>query len=228
MDDAYWLVDGKEFRESCKITHRFVDHFVGIAMREGPQKTTNEKKCTFLDSLLEETSDRIKIRSELINILLAGRDTTAGLLGWLFYILVRHQDVYSKLRNIILENFGSYEHPKEISLSKLKDCQYLQNCLNETLRLFPPVPVNTRQAVRDTTIPRGGGPDGMGKVFIRKNQQVNYTVYALHRSRDLWGPDADAFKPERWAGRKFGWEYLPFNGGPRVCLGRTCHSSHSK
>lgn len=228
MHDAYWLLDGKEFRESCKITRRFVDHFVETAMRERSQNTTNEKKRTFLDSLLEQTSDRIKIRSELINILLAGRDTTAGLLGWLFYILVRHQDVYSKLRNIILEEFGSHEHPKEICLSKLNDCQYLQNCLNETLRLFPPVPANTRQAIRDTTIPRGGGPDGMGKVFVRKNQKVNYTVYALHRSKDLWGPDADAFKPERWAGRKCGWEYLPFNGGPRVCLGRTCHSSHSK
>jgi len=42
----------------------------------------------------------------------------------------------------------------------------------------------------------------------------------MHRRKDLWGPDADSFKPERWAGRKPGWEFLPFNGGPRICLGQ--------
>ena len=63
----------------------------------------------------------------------------------------------------------------------------------------------------------------MGKVFVRKNQHVNYTVYALHRMKDLWGSDAEEFKPKRWIGRKYDWEYLPFNDGPRVCLGRECH-----
>ena len=186
-------------------------------------KNEANKKHTFLDSLLEQTSDRIKIRSEFTNILLAGRDTTAGLLGWLFHVLVRHQETYFKLRNLILKDFGSYDHPKDITFTRLKDCHYLQYYLNETLRLYPPVPANTRQALKDTTLPRGGGPDGMGNVCVRKNQQVNYTVYALRRMKDLWGSDAEEFKPERWNGSKYGWEYLPFNGGPRVCLGRECH-----
>ena len=227
VNDAYWLIDGKEFRENCRNTHRFVDHLVKKAMDKGPLNKTDEKEHTFLDSLLKQTSDRIKIRSEILNVLLASRDTTAGVLGWLFYILIRHQEVYSKLRTIILRDFGSQENPKEISPSKLKNCQYLQNCLNETLRLYPPVPLNSRQAVKDTTLPRGGGPDGMAKVFVRKDQQVDYTVYVLHRNRDLWGPDADDFKPERWIKRKPGWEYLPFNGGPRLCLGRELCIYHS-
>lgn len=220
MNDAYWLIDGKEFREKCRQTHRYMDNLVEKALGKELRDTATEKKHNFLDSLLKQTSDRVSIRSELINILLASRDTTAATLGWLFYLLVRHQDVYSKLRKTILEDFGSYKHPKEISLGKIKDSQYLQDCLHETLRLYPPVPINSRQALRDTTIPRGGGPDGMAKVFVRKDQHVNYSVYALHRRKDLWGPDADEFKPERWIGRKSGWEYLPFNGGPRVCLGR--------
>ena len=228
MNEAYWLLDGKEFRTSCKETHQYVDNLVGAAIVEGLENKANKTKNTFLDSLLEQTSDRVKIRSELINILLAGRDTTAGLLGWLFHVLARHPETYSKLRNLILEDFGSYDHPKEITLTRLRDCHYLRYCLNETLRLYPPVPANTRQAVKDTTLPRGGGPDGMGKVFVRKDQQVNYTVYALHRRKDLWGSDADEFKPERWIGRKFGWEYLPFNGGPRVCLGRKSHFYNSE
>lgn len=42
----------------------------------------------------------------------------------------------------------------------------------------------------------------------------------MHRRRDIWGEDADEFKPERWSGRRPGWEYLPFNGGPRICIGQ--------
>lgn len=227
MNDMYWLIDGKDFRENCKKTHRFMDNLVENAMGQGLQETATGKKHSVLDSLLNQTSDRVSIRSELINTLIASRDTTAATLSWLFYLLARHQVVYSKLRKIILEDFGSYEHPKNISVGKLRDCQFLQNCLNETLRLYPPVPLNSRQALRDTTIPRGGGSDGTAKVFVRKGQQVNYSVDALHRRRDLWGPDADEFKPERWIGRKAGWEYLPFNGGPRICLGRESLIHHS-
>lgn len=50
---------------------------------------------------------------------------------------------------------------------------------------------------------------------------VAYNVYAMHRRTDLWGSDARVFRPERWEeNAKHGWEYLPFNGGPRICLGR--------
>lgn len=75
--------------------------------------------------------------------------------------------------------------------------------------------------MRNTVLPRGGGADGLSPVFIPKGQRVDYTCYAMHRRKDLYGEDADAFRPERWgegAGR--GWEFLPFNGGPRICLGR--------
>lgn len=108
-----------------------------------------------------------------------------------------------------------------MTTSKLKGCQYLQKCLNEALRLNPPIPVNYRRATRDTTLPRGGGPDGTEKIFVRKDQQVDYSVYVLHRRKDIWGEDAEEFNPERWSGRRLnGWEYLPFNRGPRICLGR--------
>jgi len=42
----------------------------------------------------------------------------------------------------------------------------------------------------------------------------------MHRRRDIWGQDAAKFRPERWDGRRPGWEYLPFNGGPRICIGQ--------
>lgn len=67
----------------------------------------------------------------------------------------------------------------------------------------------------------GGGPDGRSPVFIPKGQMVAYSVWCLHRRRDLWGADAESFRPERWEGyNPPAWEFVPFNGGPRACLGR--------
>jgi cytochrome P450 len=55
---------------------------------------------------------------------------------------------------------------------------------------------------------------------VHKGEEVNYSVYVMQRRKDIWGADADEFNPERWASRRTGWEYLPFNGGPRICLGQ--------
>jgi cytochrome P450 len=95
------------------------------------------------------------------------------------------------------------------------------------LRLYPSVPVNVRTALRTTFLPTGGGPDGLSPVLIPSGANVAYSVYSLHRRPDLYGEDAEDFRPERW-GEDLGlfrdettskWGYLPFNGGPRICLG---------
>lgn len=77
-------------------------------------------------------------------------------------------------------------------------------------------------ALRTTTLPVGGGPTGKSPIFVRRGEGVGYCVYAMHRRRDIYGDDADEFRPERWENgleKKVGWAYLPFNGGPRICLG---------
>lgn len=97
------------------------------------------------------------------------------------------------------------------------------------LRLYPSVPVNTRTAHRTTVLPVGGGPNLESPVLIRKGENVAFCVYAMHRRTDLYGADAEKFRPERWEDETLPifqsavnrqWGYLPFNGGPRVCLGR--------
>jgi cytochrome P450 len=60
----------------------------------------------------------------------------------------------------------------------------------------------------------------VSNIYVHKGQVVSYSVHTLHRSRDLWGEDAEEFKSERWEKRKAGWDWLPFNGGPRICLGQ--------
>ena len=84
------------------------------------------------------------------------------------------------------------------------------------------MPINVRFANKATVIPRGGGPDGQSPVLLRKGTGIGSSVYHLHRRKDLYGDDADDFRPERWEGDQLaniGWGYMPFLGGPRQCLG---------
>ena len=80
---------------------------------------------------------------------------------------------------------------------------------------FAHSPFNVRFATAPTVWP---SPEG--DYYIPKGTRCLYSVFIMHRRKDIWGEDADDFKPERWEGLKNGWEYLPFNGGPRICLGQ--------
>lgn len=224
FEGLHWLVSNKESRHSDQQVHAFVDRFVQRALKlvkEGKTKGDEEKtNYVFLDALAAATQDPIELRSQLLNILLAGRDTTASLLSWTVLLLARHPPVLKKLRQTIIDEFGTYSSPRNITFASLKSCQYLQHTLNEVLRLYPVVPLNRRSATRDTTLPRGGGPDGLQPVYVRKGQSVVYQTHVLHRRKDIWGEDADRFIPERWTDKKVNWDYIPFNGGPRICIGQ--------
>jgi cytochrome P450 len=215
--DLYWLYNPKSYQDDCRAIHKFVDHFVSLAL-SGDKSALKSHGYIFSHELAKVTKDPIELRSQLLNILLAGRDTTAGLLSFTFYILARHPDIYEKLRQTVLDKFGT--GTETITFESLKSCTYLQHVLSEVLRLEPNVPENARRAVRNTTLPRGGGPDGQSPVYVRAGTEILYYTRTMHRRKDLWGEDAHEFKPGRWQKHRPGWEYLPFNGGPRICLGQ--------
>ena len=87
--------------------------------------------------------------------------------------------------------------------------------------------MNTRTSIRDTVLPTGGGPDRQSPIFVPGGTSVAFSVYSLHRRPDLFGMDAEIFRPERWDEnlpiysdpKLRSWGYLPFHGGPRACLG---------
>ncbi|PIG88547.1 n-alkane-inducible cytochrome P450, partial [Aspergillus arachidicola] len=228
--DLYWLISGPGFWRSCSSVHQFIQEIIDA--RTGDKLETSEKNGHYVfDSIAQEASTRDSLRGQLLNVLLAGRDTTACLLSWtlkvsaIAFCLAQHPDVLGRLNAEIAAIVGSEDNMTQDTLKKMP---YLDKDLKEVLRLYPSVPVNTRTAHKTTILPTGGGKDRNKPVLVRKGQNVAFCVYAMHRREDLYGPDAHLFRPERWAEnlplyrdeKTAMWGYLPFNGGPRVCLGR--------
>jgi cytochrome P450 len=223
LRNLYWLYGNRELKKCVKTLHSYIDRAMNLADQARDQGSC-QIRYDFLESLRTRCVDRAEVREQVLGLLAAGRDTTASLIAWVLYCLVRHPRVYKKLRRIVLEIFGTYStisHDK-ITFEKLKACGYLQHIMSETLRLHSVVPFNSRCARRDTTLPRGGGPDGTMPVFVPKGTEVNFSTHVLHRRKDLWGDDAEEFAPERWEKKRPGttWQYVPFNGGPRICIGQ--------
>ncbi|KAF2127841.1 cytochrome P450 family protein [Dothidotthia symphoricarpi CBS 119687] len=215
---GFVLPDGKRKR-FAKLIRDFANKLVEKRISaKATEPSQSENRHTFLDELLASTQNRTTISSELLHLLLAGRDTTASLLSNLLWELPRHPAILSRLRQEITEHIGD-ETP---TYEQLKSLKYLRAIINESQRIYPIVPANSREALTDTILPRGGGPDGTSPVLVPKGSYVNYYTHAMHHRTDVYGADADEFKPERWLDPGFrpGWAYIPFSGGPRVCIGQ--------
>ncbi|XP_014550459.1 hypothetical protein COCVIDRAFT_43025 [Bipolaris victoriae FI3] len=225
LPDLYWLINGREFRRACHDVHRFADEIIDRNLSSERPASGRSGRYVFLDTVAKNTSNRNALRGQVINLLAAGRDTTACLLSWVFFLLVRHPRVMEKLR---AEIASSYTKDSSLNRDVLRRMPYLNNVLRETLRLYPPVPVNVRSTTTTTVLPTGGGPDRKSPVLIPKGTSVAFSVYAMHRRPDLYGMDAEQFRPERWDEEmpmynnptNAKWGYLPFHGGPRICLGQ--------
>ncbi|KAK2005113.1 cytochrome P450 [Colletotrichum falcatum] len=216
------------FRSGLKVINRFVNDFIERALRLSPEelasKTKSDQGYTFLHELAGFTRDRTVLRDQIVAVLLAGRDTTAASLSWTLYELGRHPEAVRKLRAEIIEQVGLDRDP---TYADLKNMKYLQNVMNETLRLYPAVPFNVRMSLKDTTLPVGGGPDGTLPLAVCKDTAIGYSTLMMQRREDLYPPVSDTFahpsefSPERWFNwQPKPWAYIPFNGGPRICIGQ--------
>ncbi|KAL8920900.1 MAG: hypothetical protein Q9172_004287 [Xanthocarpia lactea] len=229
MGKFAWLDWDPGFSDACNRTHSYVKPFIerAIARRHSslnakekqyntnPTDAQNTRYC-FLDELVKEENDSEHILGQVLNILVAGRDTTASLLSSLFFTLSRRSDVMAKLREEVSQLNG-----RAPTYDDIKGMKYLNWAIKETLRMYSVVPMNTRNANKDTVLPSGGGLDGQSPIFVRKGQMIVYQSYSLHRRSDLWGSDSNEFKPERWYDARPAFEYLPFNAGPRICPGES-------
>jgi len=208
------------FRNGLKLVNELCNTYIDQALRLTKEEleavTKSDEGYTFLHELASYTRDRKIIRDQLVAILLAGRDTTACTLSWTFYELGRHPEVVKKLRAEILATVGTDRKP---TYADLKGMKYLQNVMNETLRMYPIVPFNVRLATKDTTLPRGGGPDGSQPLAVLKDTPIGYSSLVMQRRADLYPPVSEKFPPidtycpDRWYHwQPKPWQYIPFNG----------------
>ncbi|MGH6870977.1 MAG: cytochrome P450 [Rhizomicrobium sp.] len=151
-----------------------------------------------------------EVRDEVVIIFLAGHETTAVAMTFVWYLLSQHPDAEAKLHAELAQVLGG-RTPGQADLANLP---YTRMVIEETMRLYPPAPgLAGRAALEDDEI--CGQP-------VRKGQMIGIFPWVLHRHEKLWDDplrfDPERFSPERSAGRPR-FAYLPFGGGPHICIG---------
>lgn len=198
-------------------------------------KTGNPNRRRIIDSLIEVLRERKISRSEFTGnafvIVFAGFETTANALTFTLWLLAKHQRVQHKLRQELRSKMSKLmlEHQQldeqhidtkltDIELAELAfNCEYLEMVINESLRLYPPVPgLSCRQASTNCTLANG--------LHIEKGVNVIPSVFSIHRDKSIWGQSANDFQPERFeildVNQLNSAMFMPFGLGPRNCIGK--------
>ncbi|KAF8883906.1 CYP63 cytochrome P450 monooxygenase-like protein [Gymnopilus junonius] len=191
---------------------------------DGQEKVEGgEGSETLLDHLVGVTSDPVVLKDEILNIMIAGRDTTASTLTFIIYFLSIYPEVLSRLREEIISKVG---HTRRPDYDDIREMKYLRAVINETLRLYPIVPFNTRESVNATTWVSDTPDEKPYYIPAGTKWDLVFCVYDAQTQR-LWGPDAEEFDPDRFLDdrlkkylSKNPFIFLPFNAGPRICLGQ--------
>uniref|UniRef100_D8PU78 Cytochrome P450 n=1 Tax=Schizophyllum commune (strain H4-8 / FGSC 9210) TaxID=578458 RepID=D8PU78_SCHCM len=186
-------------------------------------------------NLAESQRDRLtdeEVMGQVPTFVFAGHETTATSTTWAIYQLTLDLGIQSRLREELQTLTFDGAEP---TMDELNTLQYLDMFTKEVLRFYSPVPWVTRQAVRDDVVP-------LAKPFIdihgnvcseiraRKGQEFMLPIHSMHRSKEIWGEDADVFKPERWAPESsaamlknipaiFLSHVFTFLGGSHACIG---------
>ncbi|ETO65742.1 hypothetical protein F444_16993 [Phytophthora nicotianae P1976] len=153
--------------------------------------------------------------------LIAGRDTAADAMAWLFHLLTLNSHVEEKLRAELLSKLPKlatdFDYVPDIQ--EVQSLPYLEATICEALRLFSPVGLAQKLCVRDTVFPDG--------TFVPKGSNIALVYHAMARMPGVWGADAASFVPERFIDPQTGemlkvssGKFSAFNTGPRVCVGR--------
>lgn len=184
-----FLVPRSKYQADLDYIENFMDPIitetVNQIMAEDAGEKPRKKDAGFnmLRASAEVSLDRRFLRDELLTALFAGRDNTAMAFTWMFYELARHPEIVKDIRNAIISTIGLEAEP---GYETLKDMKILSNVINETLRLYPPVPLNTRACLKDTTLPRGGGPDGNDPIGVLKGTGIVYSNHLLRQYKYVY------------------------------------------
>ncbi|TVY36064.1 Benzoate 4-monooxygenase [Lachnellula occidentalis] len=200
-----------------------VQDLAGIAVARVSQRLDGKQdagRVDLLARLMEGKDDkgepmgREELTAEALTQLIAGSDTTSNTSCAILYYITKTPGVLAKLQKEL-----DAAIPAEIdvpSFEMVRDLPYMHNCIQETMRIH-----STSSLGLPRLVPPGAGVDILGHHFAPYTV-LSVPAYTIHHSKEIWGPDAEEFKPERWdhltERQKTG--FIPFSHGPRSCVGR--------
>jgi cytochrome P450/NADPH-cytochrome P450 reductase len=206
-------------RKDVRFMHKMVEDIIQERRASGADIATKPDLLSYMiagvDKKTGERLDDRQIRDECIEFLIAGHETTSGLLSFAIYFLLNNPEAMAKARAEVDSVFGPDPDLKP-TYAQVNRLGYVLQVLKESLRMFPTAPAIAMAAKEDTTIG--------GQYTIKKRNMVIMHALALHRDRAVWGEDADRFNPDHFS-REAERErpvnaFKPFGNGQRACIGR--------
>ncbi|GAB3703642.1 cytochrome P450 [Spirosoma flavus] len=204
------------FRQAGQLVDTFI--YDVINQRRKNPLAENEQRSDLLGMLLsaedEETGERMsdqQLRDECVTLFSAGHETTAVSMAWTIYLLTQHPDVLLRLQTEVKSVLGDTRTP---SPDVFRALPYTLQVIQESLRLYPPAWIMSRLAHQN---------DHIGPYTIPAGATALVSPYILHRNPASWS-EPEQFNPDRFApgGEKdqaHAYAYVPFGGGPRLCIG---------
>src|SRR5438876_33916 len=219
MENLWMQKRRRDLAADVTFMNKMVDEIV--AERRGNAEAAEGKKdmlgamMTGVDRSTGEQLDDVNIRYQINTFLIAGHETTSGLLSCTLYALLKHPDVLKKAYEEVDRVLGP-DIDARPTYQQVTQLTYITQILKEALRLWPPAPAYGISPLKDETIG--------GKYKLKKNTFVLVLTLALHRDPSVWGPNPDAFDPENFsreaeAKRPIN-AWKPVGNGQRACIGR--------
>jgi cytochrome P450/NADPH-cytochrome P450 reductase len=219
--EQFWMQKRrKTLADDVAFMNKMVDEI--IAERRKSAEAADDKKdmlaamMTGVDRASGAQLDDVNIRYQINTFLIAGHETTSGLLSYTIYALLKHPEILKKAYDEVDRVFGPDVDAKP-TYQQVTQLTYLTQILKEALRLWPPAPAYGISPLKDETI-------GGGKYKLKKGVFTTILVTALHRDPGVWGPNPGAFDPENFSreaeARRPVNAWKPFGNGQRACIGR--------
>jgi cytochrome P450/NADPH-cytochrome P450 reductase len=219
MQEKLMVHKHRQMQSDIDFMNGMVDRIIQERKKSTDQAAKNDLLQHMLDGIDKQTGeglDDTNIRYQIITFLIAGHETTSGLLSFALYYLLHNPEVLAKAYAEVDRVLGPDPSvaPTFAQVNRLK---YVAQILKETLRLWPTAPLFS-------VYPYAGEAILGGKYRVTKDQNIAVLIPMLHRDKSVWGEDAEEFNPDHFTveaeQERPGNAYKPFGNGQRACIGR--------